>query len=205
MTRRWLLSAAAVAAVVFLLAFTARRAAAQEENGNHEQGAQAQSEAQPASAAEPAADSQEINELLDEALMYSAQLDVDADALVFLERWPDFRETHGVELNRMTEHINELGKLEARMREVRESGSPWQQNAVDQIGPLLQQLADNMEGAIANYNEDRHMKPMGKLADFLQANAELATRLRALIKDAVQYRRSKGVYDSLSTRFEPKQ
>lgn len=203
MKRRWVVSVAVVAAVVFLLAFTVRRAAAQEENGTQGQGVEAQSESQPASAAEPVADSPVINELLDQALMYSAQLDVDADALVFLERWPDFRETHGVELNTMKGHINELGKLEARMRAVRDSGSPWQQNAVDQIRPLLEQLAGNMEAAIANYNQDRHMKPMGKHANYLQANADLAARLRALIKDAVQYRRSKGVYDSLSTRMEP--
>ena len=199
MKRKAVYSLAALA-LVFLLAFSARRAAAQEQNG----AAQSQSHAVepkirplPASDVALAGDSPVLNDLLHQARFESAQLDVDADSLLFVQRSEEFRELHGVELNIIRQHINEIGKLEARMREARDSGSPWQQNAVDQIGPLLQELADNMENAIGHYNQNGLIHPIGKYADYLKANADLAAKLHALISDAVSYGQAKGKYDAL--------
>ena len=200
MKRKAVYSLAALAALVFVLAFSARRAVAQEQNG----AAQSQSHAVepksrpvPASDVELAGDSPVLNDLLHQARIESAQLDVDADSLLFVQRSEDFRESHGVELNIIRQHINEIGKLEARMREARDSGSPWQQNAVDQIGPLLQELADNMESTIAHYNQNGLIHPIGRYADYLQANADLAAKLHTLISDAISYGQAKGKYDAL--------
>ncbi len=199
MKRKAVYSLAALA-LVFLLAFSARRAAAQEQNGaaqSQSHVVQPKSRPLPASDVELAGDSPVLNDLLHQARFESAQLDVDADSLLFVQRSEEFRELHGVELNIIRQHINEIGKLEARMREARDSSSPWQQNAVDQIGPLLQELADNMENAIGHYNQNGLIHPIGKYADYLKANADLAAKLHALISDAVSYGQAKGKYDAL--------
>lgn len=193
-------SLAALAAVVFVLAFSARRAVAQEQNGatqSQSHAVEPKSRPVPASDVELAGDSPVLNDLLHQARFESAQLDVDADSLLFVQRSEDFRESHGVELNIIRQHINEIGKLEARMREARDSGSPWQQNAVDQIGPLLQELADNMENTITHYNQNGLIHPIGKYADYLKANADLAAKLHTLISDAISYGQAKGKYDAL--------
>ncbi len=200
MKRKALSSLAALAAVVFVLAFSARRAVAQEQNGatqSQSHTVEPKSRPLPASDVALAGDSPVLNDLLHQARFESAQLDVDADSLLFVQRSEEFRESHGVELNIIRQHINEIGKLEARMREARDSGSPWQQNAVDQIGPLLQELADNMENAIAHYNQNGLIHPIGKYADYLKANADLAAKLHTLISDAVSYGQAKGKYDAL--------
>ena len=200
MKRKALSSLAALAALVFVLAFSARRAVAQEQNGatqSQSHTVEPKSRPLPASDVALAGDSPVLNDLLHQARFESAQLDVDADSLLFVQRSEEFRESHGVELNIIRQHINEIGKLEARMREARDSGSPWQQNAVDQTCPLLQELADNMENSIWHYNQNGLIQPIGRYANYLKANADLAAKLHALISDAVSYGQAKGKYDAL--------
>jgi hypothetical protein len=154
-----------------------------------------------AAAAPQARDSAVINELLEEVRMEAAQLDVDAEALLFMDRSPLFRQAHMQQLNTIRTHINEIGKLEQRMQEERASGSAWQQRALDQVRPLLQQMADNLTQAIEHYNRTRHASHIGPYADYLQANADLASRLRAMVNDAVQYAKAKSEFDARSAKM----
>jgi hypothetical protein len=195
--RRFLFAFAALTGALLMAGFTVRKGAVQSRNpGTQDQTAQA---------ARPAKDSAVLNELLDEVRLNSAQLEVDSEALMFMDRSPVWRQAHAQELNVIRGHINEIGKLEQRMRDARDSGSAWQQKAVDEVRPLLQQMADNLTSAIEHYNRTRHVSHTGPYADYLQANADLASKLHAMVSDAVQYGKAKAAYDSLTTMSEPGQ
>ncbi len=196
MKRRFLFSFAALAATLVLLGFTVRQSAISSQNGGR-QGQEAT-----AQAAQPA-DSPVLNDLLDEVRLQSAQMEVDSEALLFMDRSPVWRQAHADQLNVIRGHVNEIGKLEQRMRDARDSGSPWQQDAVDQVRPLLQQMADNLTTAIEHYNRTRHVARTGPYADYLQANADLAVRLHAMVNDAVQYGKAKANFEKQSEPSEP--
>ncbi len=196
MKLRFLFSFAALAATLVLLGFTVRQSAISSQNGGR-QGQEAT-----AQAAQPA-DSPVLNDLLDEVRLQSAQMEVDSEALLFMDRSPVWRQAHADQLNVIRGHVNEIGKLEQRMRDARDSGSPWQQDAVDQVRPLLQQMADNLTTAIEHYNRTRHVARTGPYADYLQANADLAVRLHAMVNDAVQYGKAKANFEKQSEPSEP--
>ena len=189
---------AVLAPAALVLAFALRPGVA----AGAARGAAAQTAAAPAASAR---DSAALNDLLDEVRMEAGQLDVDAEALLFMDRSPVFRQAHATELNVIRDHINEIGKLEQRMRDARSSGSAWQQDTVDRVGPLLRQMAENLENAIQHYNRTRHVGHTGPYADYLQANADLARRLHAMVSDAVQYGKAKAAYDARRTQAEPGQ
>jgi hypothetical protein len=193
---RSLLSFAAMAGALALAGFTLRQGSVRSANGG------TRSQEATAQPAQPA-DSPVLNDLLEEVRLESAQLDVDAEALLFMDRSPVWRQAHAQELNVIRGHINEIGKLERRMRDARDPGSPWQQQAVDQVGPLLQQMADNLTSAIEHYNRTRHVSHTGPYADYLQANADMAARLHAMVSDSVAYGKAKASFEKQSSPSEP--
>ena len=55
------------------------------------------------------------------------------------------------------------------------------------------------------YNRTRHVSHAGPYAGYLQANADLAGRLHAMVSDAVQYGKAKAAYEARRTQAEPGQ
>ena len=43
-------------------------------------------------------------------------------------------------------HVNNTGKLLAKLKDAEATGSPWQQTAIKRIEPLLKEMADNANG-----------------------------------------------------------
>ncbi len=226
---RW----AAAAAAVFFLLFTIHRAVAQDTTSSGEdqnqpqisqptqQGQQGEAgqEAQPAqgeptqaqepAAAEPAAaeeDSEELNRLFADANLRASQLLRDAHELEAYHPVRASRELHGEQLNIIRDHVNQLGKLEQQMRDERENGAAWQQGVVDQLRPMLEELAGNMEETIAEYNSKA--RPLHFNAEYktlAKANARLASELHGLIHDAVRYGHSKRGFDRIQQTMRPQQ
>lgn len=225
---------AATAAAVFFLFFTIHQAVAQDTTSSGEdqnqpqvsqptqQGQQGEAgqQAQPAqqgeptqaqepAAAEPAAaeeDSEELNRLFADANLQASQLLRDAHELEAYHPVRASRELHGEQLNMIRDHVNQLGKLEQQMRDERENGAAWQQGVVDQLRPMLEELAGNMEETIAEYNSKA--RPLHFNAEYktlAKANARLASELHGLIHDAVRYGHSKRGFDRIQQTMRPQQ
>ncbi len=152
---------------------------------------------EPVSQEESVQDSEQITELFQKAKAETAQLQRDSHDLIAYHRSPLSWQSHAFQLGQIKEHVNEVGELEQQLRDARESGSPWQQEAIDRINPLLQELADNLTSTINHLNEHRNGLFASPYPEYVRANADLADKLHALISDSVDYGKTKQAFQKL--------
>ena len=82
-------------------------------------------------------DSEQISKLLTEARTYAVQAEDDSATLESFTRSNlEFR-SHAVKLEQIKANVNNLGKVAKEMNDMIAEGSPWQQEAIRQIDPLL--------------------------------------------------------------------
>lgn len=151
---------------------------------------------------EPAQDSEQVAELFQQAKQSSAQLATDSEELVTFQKSHVNWESHANQLNTIKEHVNKIGKLEQELRDARESGSPWQQEAIDRVNPLLQELASNLETTINHLNNNRSALFAPPYPDYVQTNSDLATELHSMISDFVDYGKTKQKFQELQQKLE---
>ena len=85
-------------------------------------------------------DSAEINDLLSQAKSHAILASDDADALESFTNSQLGWRTHASKLESMKTHVNELGQVSKKLGDLKSDGSPWQQEAIDRIDPLLQSI-----------------------------------------------------------------
>lgn len=161
------------------------------------------SAARSVTAAEAAQDSEHISKLLQQVKEHTAQLTRDAEELVTFQKnnrvtW----ESHAGQIETIKEHINSIGKLEQELRNAREEGSPWQQQAIDRVNPLLQEMADNLESTIDHFNNNKGALFTPQYAEYVRTNADLAASLHTLISNFVSYGKTKQKFESLQQKLE---
>ena len=88
-------------------------------------------------------DSTAISDLLKEAESHAVLAQQDAETLEAYTRSTVSSEAHANRLNAIREHANDLIKDFNQLSSMREEGSPWQQEAIDHVNPLLHEMADN--------------------------------------------------------------
>ena len=148
------------------------------------------------------ADSAEISNLLSEAQHHAVLLDDDAVTLQSYTRSKLHWKSHAQQLELMKTHVNNLGKVTAQLSDLRSEGSPWQQQAIDQINPLLQEMADHLTATINHLNENQERVNMPAFQDYARANYDLASKTSALIKDYVNYDKARSQSQSLEQKLE---
>jgi hypothetical protein len=155
-----------------------------------------------ARAAAQAPDSEQVSNLLSDVKTQAVKLSADASTMESYTRSGASWESHSAALNQMKEHINEAGRQLTKLQEVRESASPWQKTAINQIYPLMKQLADSTTDGIKyiRYNPKRLMFPGYK--DYIEANADTSSRLASLIGDFQDYGNTKQRLEALATKLE---
>ena len=91
------------------------------------------------------------------------------------------------QLNRLKSEVNDVGQKLCRLETIRRVVAPWQQNAIDQIAPSVQLMADNVQDAIMFGNAHRNdlwNPTFRRYADNIYTEA---TTLQQSVGDAVQY------------------
>src|SRR5206468_4663681 len=81
------------------------------------------------------ADSKKISNLFVDIKEHSTLAMDDAQALEAYTRSGVSWQLHADKLERIKEHVNNLLADYRAMTRIREEGSPWQQDAIDQLGP----------------------------------------------------------------------
>ena len=148
------------------------------------------------------ADSDEINRLLSDAKSEAVQLENDADMLQSYTMSPMSWETHAMKLHSMREHVNSMGKINQQLHDQRAEGSPWQQEAIDRISPLLRGMADKLTVTIKHLNDHKSQIQMQPYRDYTHSNYDLASRTTRMISDFVEYSQSKSRSEELEHRLE---
>jgi hypothetical protein len=101
----------------------------------------------------PAAQARAILEQVDSLSLSMAN---EADKLALGARSAGGDGTQLVELDGLRADINRIGRDLRTLQDEEESLPAWQSHTLDQVLPLMQEIATNTEDAIQNFNENRN-------------------------------------------------
>jgi hypothetical protein len=144
----------------------------------------------------------QVTALLVEAREKAAVLAKDADEMESLLRSDVTWQTHADMLNRIKDHANSLAKDVEKMVAARSSASPWQQQAIDRMLPMMRELAANTTAAIKHLNENKIRPTTGNYAAYLKENTETAQQLSEMISSYVRYGETKAKLQNLEQKLE---
>jgi hypothetical protein len=147
-------------------------------------------------------DSEHVAKLLSDAKTMAFQIKEDAVTMEGFTRTNVSWETHAVTINQIRDHVNALEKHEAVLKDARGAASPWQRTAIDRIVPYLDELEGYTSAIIERINDQPKRLFTPEYKDFLEANADYATDLAAMIADFVDYGKTKERLESLSKKLE---
>jgi hypothetical protein len=147
-------------------------------------------------------DSPAITKLLADTKTAAAQLkDDSADMQTFVGSSATWQ-SYAAKLDMIKEHVNNAGRLFAKLKDAEATGSPWQQMAIKQIEPLLRELAANTGATIKHLNENQNKVHFPAFRDYVRANYQLATDLEALIRDFMEFEGAQEKFDSSTSKLE---
>lgn len=156
----------------------------------------------PALKAADVPDSEHVAKLLSDAKTMAFQVKEDAEMMESYTRSNVTWQGQAVAINQVKEHLNALGRQVAKLKEARTAASPWQKVAIDRINPFLDELAGYTEAAIEHLNKHPERLTTPEYRDYLEANADYAGDLAAMIADFVNYGNTKNRMERLSTKLE---
>jgi hypothetical protein len=146
-------------------------------------------------------DSEQVSKLLSEAKTMAFQVKEDAVTMESFTRMNVSWDAHAAAVAQMREHINTLGREVNKLNEAKATASPWQRAAIDRIQPYLDELGGYTAAVIDHLNgTPRHN--IAEYKDYLEANADYATDLAAMISDFVNYGNTKDRLEHLTTKLE---
>jgi len=148
------------------------------------------------------ADSEEISKLLADAKAEAVELKSDAEDMESFTNSQLHWRSYATKVEMIKEHVNKTGGLVAKMEAVKHEGSVWQQKAIEQIKPLLTELAANAQTTIKYLKENPTRVHMSEFRDYVRANYELSRDLEALIRDFVDYDNAKQELARLGDKLE---
>ena len=144
----------------------------------------------------------QVTRLLQDARDEAAQLSRDADDMEAMTHSDVSWQSHADMLATIKDHVNNLGRLVEKMEAARGSASPWQQQAIDRMIPLMRDLASNTTAAINHINENKLRPTAGSYPEYLKENAETAHDLSNMISEFVQYGQARAKLERLEQRLE---
>jgi hypothetical protein len=144
----------------------------------------------------------EVAAQLDAADAEAAELARNADEMTSLLRNDVSWESHADMLNRIKDNVNKMGKIAAKLQEERDQASPWQQQAIDRMVPMLKEIAANTTAAIEHLNQN-HLRPTTPdYVEYLQQNADTSHELADMISAVEHYGRERTKLERLQDKIE---
>jgi len=144
----------------------------------------------------------EVATQLDAAKDEAFELARDADDMTSLLRNDVSWQSHADMLNRIKDHVNNMGKILEKLQSERDEASPWQQQAIDRMAPLLREIANNTTAAIEHLNQNQLRPVSGDYKDYLQENAETSHSLADMISSFEKYGRTRSKLEELQDKIE---
>jgi len=152
--------------------------------------------------AAPPEDNKEVSQLLEDIKGQAADLQRDSDELESFTRSDMSWQSHAEELDRIKERINAIGKTISKLQNLRSSASPWQREAIDRIMPVAKKLASNTTAAIEHLNKNPLRINEPQYQQYLKSNAEAASNLATLVKDFVEYGKTRTTLEAYERKLE---
>lgn len=147
------------------------------------------------------ADSPEISRVMAQAEDHAALADRAIAEMDSYVRSKVSWKTHAEQLEIFRGHVNNLIGETNQLVALREQGSPWQQDAIDRVTPLLQEMADLLTSTINHLSENQSRVHMPPFIDYVDANQALANKILVTIRDYVEYDQAKARAASLEQKL----
>lgn len=147
-------------------------------------------------------DSAKITELLRQAKEHAVNANLNAEQIEVYTRSHAGWETHARQLNIMTTNVNDLGKDVAKLTAAREEGSPWQQESINNINPLLRSMAGNLSATIKHLNANKDRVHLQMYQDYAMMNSKLSQQMLTTINDYLHYAEAKANAASLEQKLQ---
>jgi hypothetical protein len=144
----------------------------------------------------------EVAAQLDAAKVEASELARDADDMTALVHNDTSWQSHADTLNRIADHVNNMGKILEKLQSERDEASPWQQQAIDRMVPLLKDIAANTTAAIEHLNKNQIRPVSGDYKDYLEQNADTAHELADTISAFDKYGRTRAKLEELQDKIE---
>jgi hypothetical protein len=114
------------------------------------------------------------------------------------ENWVD----HALMLTRVKGHVDNLAIIIEKLDKAKKSGSELQEQATEQMLPLVKQLSVNTTAAI-NYLKQSKTRPTSDTyTQYLEKNAETAHQLFSMISSLVDYEKSMTEIKKLRSKLD---
>lgn len=143
-----------------------------------------------------------VQDLLYQARQEAVGLDQDADQMEMLVRSDLDWQAHAASLESVKAHVNRLGEIIAKLQDERDNASPWQQQTIDRVIPMLREISTNTTNAINHLNNNKIRPVSGDYPTWLRANAETAHELAQLISDTIEYGQTRSRLEKLAGELQ---
>jgi hypothetical protein len=147
-------------------------------------------------------DSEQVSKLLSEAKTTAFQLKEDAATMASFTYMNVSWQSHVMAIDVIKEHVNTLGRQEAKLKDARGAASPWQRAAIDRILPFLDELEGHTSAIIEHLNKEPARLTTAQYKDYLEANADFSADLATMIGDFVDYGKTKDRFEHLTDKIE---
>jgi hypothetical protein len=144
----------------------------------------------------------ELTQLLSDANDEAFELARDATDTQMLIRTDENWVDHALMLAKVKGHVDNLALIIEKLNKAQKSGSELQEQAVEQMLPLVKQLSANTTAAI-NYLKQSKTRPISDTyTRYLEKNAETAQQLSSIISSLIDYEKSMTEIEKLRSKLE---
>lgn len=145
-------------------------------------------------------DSEHVSKLISQAKTLAFQLKEDAVLMESFNRMTVSREGQLAAINTIKTDIDALGRQNAALKAAEDEASPWQRTVINRIAPYLDEMVGYTTAEIEHLTAGDHN--FAQYKDYLEANADYATDLAAMIGDFVSYGNAKNRVEHLTEKLE---
>jgi len=146
-------------------------------------------------------DSEEFNGYLAQARSEAVQVQRAAEEMYTYKFSKVSWQTQAAKLDELKTHLNNLGEFVIKMNKV-EAPSPWQQMAISDVTPMVEELAGDVTMTIFHLDAARQDYMFSSFPEYVEANADLATNTAALLGQYVEFSEAKQTVDDISFELE---
>jgi hypothetical protein len=111
----------------------------------------------------------------------------EADQLRMIANSMSSPDSHLAKLTALKGEVNRMGQEISSLKAERESLAPWEQQAVDEVLPLLQATASNTESAIEYFNENRYRLRTKAYRDYADRVWEDSEQIAVTLQSYLKY------------------
>ena len=146
-------------------------------------------------------ESQQLTQLLEDARNEALELANDAEDCQTLTASDDKWVTHALMLARVKGHVDNMVLIIDKLNKAEKSGSALQEQAVQQMLPLVKELSDNTTAAINHLNRNKSRPVSEAYTQYLEKNAETARQLSNMITALCEYEKSMADIERLRSKL----